>query len=218
MCVNYQGPTRRGVSVLLGHDAPDDLPFEREAWPGAVMPMVRRDPKSGQRIAEAGVFGLIPHWASDLKIARRTYNARSETVAEKPSFRDAWKAAHTCLVPMRRYYEPNYESGKPVRWSIARDDQEEFCVAAIWAWNNKVNDGAGTASFALLTVNCDDHRVLSRFHAPGHEKRSLVHVEPADYDAWLAAPPDVAAGMLRVPPLEHLAVEAAPLPSRKSRG
>jgi len=216
MCVNYQGPTRRGLSALLGCEAPEDLPYEREAWPGSVMPMIRRDPETGARIAEAGIFGLVPGWAKDLKIAKRCYNARSETVGEKPSFKHSWNASHLCLVPMTRYFEPNYESGKAVRWAIGRSDLPLFCVAGIWAWNTRAREGQGVASFSLLTVNCDQNPVLNRFHAPGHEKRSLVHIEPDDYDAWLAAPPDLARVMLEAPSPEVLEVSAAPLARKKA--
>ena len=44
------------------------------------------------------MFGLIPHWSKDTTIARRTYNARSETVAEKPSYRDAWRLGRRCII------------------------------------------------------------------------------------------------------------------------
>ncbi|WP_409559684.1 SOS response-associated peptidase family protein [Hydrogenophaga sp.] len=43
------------------------------------------------REAVAGLYSLMPHWATDLSISRHTYNARTETVAEKPNFRDAWR-------------------------------------------------------------------------------------------------------------------------------
>ena len=45
-------------------------------------------------------FGLIPFWSKDTKIARMTYNARTETAHEKPSFRQAWSRRQWCLVPM----------------------------------------------------------------------------------------------------------------------
>lgn len=59
-------------------------------------------------------FGLVLFWSKDTKIARRTYNARSETVAEKPSFRSAWKNAHHCIIPAAAIYEPDWRSGKAI--------------------------------------------------------------------------------------------------------
>ena len=57
------------------------------------------------------VFGLAPPWVKDLCFARHTYNARSETVASKPSYRSAWRKGQFCLVPMLAFYEPSYASG-----------------------------------------------------------------------------------------------------------
>ncbi|MBC7602474.1 MAG: SOS response-associated peptidase family protein, partial [Ramlibacter sp.] len=45
------------------------------------------------REAVVGVFGLLTHWTKDAKLTKATYNARSETVASKPAFRDAWRTA-----------------------------------------------------------------------------------------------------------------------------
>ncbi|RMS46137.1 hypothetical protein ALP71_05269, partial [Pseudomonas coronafaciens pv. garcae] len=53
----------------------------------------------------SGSFGLIPSWSKDSKIARRTYNARSETAAEKPSFRNAWRHSQHCIIPAVAIYE-----------------------------------------------------------------------------------------------------------------
>ena len=61
-----------------------------------------------------GRVGLIPHWAKDTEISRQTYNARSETVDEKPSFRDAWRRAQHCIIPADWIYEPDWRSGKAV--------------------------------------------------------------------------------------------------------
>ncbi|NDB11316.1 MAG: SOS response-associated peptidase, partial [Betaproteobacteria bacterium] len=84
-----------------------------DLWPGYLGPFVRRhefanagDEAVPEREGVLGSFGLIPHWAKDTKIARQTYNARTETVASKPSFRDAWKEAQHCIIPADAIYEP----------------------------------------------------------------------------------------------------------------
>ncbi|MEZ5703080.1 MAG: SOS response-associated peptidase family protein [Burkholderiaceae bacterium] len=51
-----------------------------------------------------------------------TYNARCETVEDKPSFRDAWREKRFAVVPMLNYFEPCWESGRAVRWRIERAD------------------------------------------------------------------------------------------------
>ena len=84
-------------------------------------------------------WGLVPHWASDPKeIGVKTINARAETVAERPAFRDAF-ARRRCLVVADGFYE--WKSGTP-HW-IAREDGEPFAFAGLWAtWRPR---GAGDA-------------------------------------------------------------------------
>lgn len=209
MCVNFRSarPSQLGVKPLKSERA--DAYGGRDIWPGSLAPMLRRN-EAGELVAEPAVFGLIPHWSRDTKIVRSTYNARSETVAEKPSFRTAWKNARFCLVPMECYFEPNWETGKAVRWKIARNDAPVFCIAAIWSWWKGKEFPDGIASFSLLTVNADGDPVLSRFHAPNDEKRSIVHVPPHEYDAWLGASPELARVMLTLPEDKRLAIEPAP--------
>lgn len=56
------------------------------------------------REALLGSFGLIPHWVTNTKIARHTYNARTETVADKPSFRVSWRKAQHCIIPVETFF------------------------------------------------------------------------------------------------------------------
>ena len=84
-----------------------------------------------EREALLGQFGLIPHWATDSTIARHTYNARSETVAIKPSFRDAWKHGQRCIIPAEAFYEPDWRSGKAVPTRIACADGEPMGIAGL---------------------------------------------------------------------------------------
>jgi Uncharacterized conserved protein len=77
-------------------------------------------------------FGLIPSWAKELKFGRHTYNARTETVASKASFRHAWKNNQFALVPVDTFYEPKYIDGKSYWYAISREDGDPFTVAAIY--------------------------------------------------------------------------------------
>lgn len=133
-----------------------------------------------------GVFGLVPHWGDPKKLPRMTYNARSETVAEKPSYRAAWKQRQFALIPVESFYEPCYESGKPVRWRIQRADREPFALAGIWE-RRMEDEGPAHWSFSMLTVNADGHPLMRRFHKPADEKRSVVVLDPEDYEGWLNA-------------------------------
>lgn len=130
-------------------------------------------------------------------------------MASKPSYREPWKKRRYALVPMAAFYEPDYETGKPVRWKIERQDQRVFTVAAIWDYWKKPT-GEGLHSFSMLTINADDHPVMGRFHPHGDEKRSLVIVPPDHRDAWLRATPDQASSFLVPMPADEFT--AAPSP------
>ena len=62
-----------------------------------------------QREVFLAQFGLMPFWAKDPTVARRTYNARSETADTKPNFRDAWRRGHRCIIPAECLYLPRYD-------------------------------------------------------------------------------------------------------------
>lgn len=217
MCANYLPVTDR--DRLKVHFAFRDLdPWPDETWPGYAAPFVRqaRDADTHARESALGLFGLIPYWSKDLTIGRRTYNARSETVAEKPSFRDAWKAGRRCIVPAEAIFEPNWETGKAVRWKIRRRDGLPMGIAGLWsAWN--APDGHTLLSFTMLTINADGHPVMQRFHKPEDEKRMVVVLDETDYDAWLDAPKDRMPDFLTRYPSEALEAEPAPRPAKAAK-
>lgn len=122
---------------------------------------------------------------SEITLARSTYNARTETVAEKPSFRTARKKRQFCIIPDDCIFEPNYESGKPVRWRIERADRKPFGIAGIWERTQK--PGLPPWSMSMLTINADEHPLMRRFHKAGDEKRSVVILDDDDWDRWLEA-------------------------------
>ena len=217
MCATYRMARTAEIEAAIADDV-EDNPFEdRDVYPGGLGALVRRDDDTGKRVAEPAVFGMIPHWSRDTKIVRSTYNARSETVAEKPSFRTAWSKGRFCLIPMRWYYEPNYESGKPVRWLLKRKNTDIMCAAGIWSWWKGPGHEEGVASFSLLTVSAEGDPLLRRFHAPQDEKRTIVHIVPDEYDAWLSATPELARAMLQMPNAEDMEVAPSPAPPREKK-
>jgi putative SOS response-associated peptidase YedK len=195
MCTNYRPGSRDFIRERFGVEA--DFEYADEAYPASAMPIVRALPGSASGVeCLRACFGLIPRWARDTKIARSTYNARSETVAEKPSFRGPWRQGQFCLVPMQWFYEPNYKSGRPVRWRIERSDEGEFAVAGIWeSW--RTPGAPEVVSFSMLTINADGDPVMGRMHAPGDEKRTIVVIEPADDQRWLRGAPDAVRDLLQ---------------------
>jgi putative SOS response-associated peptidase YedK len=157
----------------------------------------------------------VPPWA-DLKLARQTYNARSETVASKPSFRNAWKKRQFCIIPAEAVFEPSYETGRAVRWQIEHARHEPLGIAGIWDWRpNGGPDDQPLVSFSMLTINADEHPLMRRFHKPGEEKRMVAVIEPDRYQDWLHASLDTAPGFLQPIAADELTAHAAPRPAAK---
>lgn len=210
MCSHYDpqiDPQR-----LKAHFGVDDLPLglKSSLWPGYHGPFVRKrefadigDSAAPFRELLVGSFGLIPHWSNDATIARRTYNARSETVHEKPSYRDAWRHAQHCIIPAEAIYEPDWRSGKAVPTRIVRADGQPMGIAGLWStWRNP--SGEMVHSYTMLTINANDHRVMRQFHKPDDEKRMVVILDDQDFDAWLQAPANDSQAFLRQYPADGL--------------
>jgi len=181
---------------------PPALMGKVDLWPGYQGLLIRRpkEKDSGDdvvpdREALAGLFGLVPHWATDLKICRSTYNARAETVATKPSFRDAWKKAQHCIIPAQAIYEPDWRSGKAIPRRIERADGRPMGIAGLWSvW--KSPQGEWIHSHTMLTINADSHPVMNQFHKPTDEKRMVVVLPEAAYGDWLTATVENSGGFL----------------------
>ena len=195
MCTHYTPATPQHLIALaeLGGLGPLALPNDHwpaETFPGYAAPILLRNP-DGTAICALARFGLVPRWCRDAiqatTLSRRTYNARSETVAEKPSYRTPWRERRFALAPMGHYFEPCWESGRAVRWRLHRSDHAPFAVAGLHEqWTDPLT-GEQIRSFSLLTVNADAHPVLRRMHRVGDEKRQLVVVPPTDFGRWLHA-------------------------------
>jgi putative SOS response-associated peptidase YedK len=219
MCTNYVPSTRQeiaatrlGVLELPHEDWPDEI------YPGYAAPILLRG-DGGSLRCELARFGLVPRWCKDAgqarDIGRKTYNARSETAFEKPSYRAPWSARQWALAPMSSFFEPCWEEaahngGHAVRWQISRADHAPFAVAGLWEkWRDPL-DGTLLDSFTLLTVNADGHALMGRMHKPGEEKRMPVLVAEADYLSWLHATPQSAASWMRAWPAAELQGRTAP--------
>jgi putative SOS response-associated peptidase YedK len=190
-----------------------------ETWPGyrapfIVRPAAKEEAEQEQaREAMVGQYGLLPHWSKDMLLGRTTYNCRSETAAEKPSFREAWKKRRWCIVPAEELYEPCWETGVAVRWAVRRI-AGPIGVAGLWGMWIDPKTGERVPTFTMLTVSADDHPLYKRFHRPGEEKRMPVILDPEDFDAWLNCSVDEAMAFMRQYPADRLEAEPFPLPPR----
>lgn len=202
MCSHYEGvKDPQTVREVFRVEAPAVM-GKVDLWPGYEGLLIRRprekdsgDEAVPDREALVGLFGLVPHWATDLKICRNTFNARTETVASKPSFRDAWKKAHHCIIPAQAIYEPDWRSGKAIATRIERADGRPMGIAGLWSsW--KSPQGEWISSYTMLTINADQHMLMNQFHKPTDEKRMVVILPEAAYDDWLVATPENSAEFL----------------------
>jgi putative SOS response-associated peptidase YedK len=140
------------------------------------------------------------------KTTRFTYNARSETAASKPSFRDAWKHAQHCVIPAEVIYEPDYRSGRPVPARISLADGAPMGIAGLWSrW--KSPQGEIVYSYTMLTINAEDHPLMRLFHKPGDEKRMVVILPVDRYDDWLQARPEQSQPFMRPFPADQMIVD-----------
>jgi putative SOS response-associated peptidase YedK len=214
MCTNFT-PTRQSewVAQALGVTWPQG--HLEEVFPGQLAPVVLRSHRQGRMAAGLARFGLIPAWAKDLGQGRHTYNARSETASDKPSFRHAWHARQYALLVVDRFYEPSYDTGRAVRWSIAADNGNPLGLACLWERWVEPQTAQTVASFAMLTVNADAHPVMNRFHKPGEEKRSPVLLPLDQWQLWLSATPEQAQHLMDAHQAPPLQVQADPLPARQ---
>ena len=120
-------------------------------------------------------WGLIPSWAKDLSMGNRMFNARAETVAEKPSFRQAYRRRR-CLIPACGYYEWLAKAGQKQPY-CCHIDYGLFSMAGIWElWQDA--DGNEIQSCAIITTEA--RQAISEIH-----HRMPVHIARADYPRWL---------------------------------
>ena len=215
MCSHYQSVKEaEKFRKVFGVEPPPES-GKLDMWPGYLGSFIRRHMHADVGDAAVplfealnGLFGLVPHWSQDTKITRSTYNARSETVAEKPSFRDAWKRGQRCIIPSDGIYEPDWRSGKAVPTRIMRADGESMGIAGLWAaW--KSTKGDYVHSFTMLTINADAHGLMRLFHKPTDEKRMVVILPESRYADWLGGEFGGAGEFLTPYPAESLVAESA---------
>jgi putative SOS response-associated peptidase YedK len=155
---------------------------------------------------------LVPHWATDTKITKSTYNCRSETAAEKPSFRDAYKRNQRCIIPADAFFEPDWRSGKAIATRIEHIGGQPLGIAGLWSsW--KSPKGEWVFSYTMLTLNADVHTLMKQFHKPSDEKRMVAILPQAQYQDWLECTAAIPEFIRPYPAESLLAVGPAAAPS-----
>jgi putative SOS response-associated peptidase YedK len=143
--------------------------------------------KDEGRAARLACWGLIPAWAAEPKAMGAVFNAKCETVREKPTFRNAWAKGRRCLVVVDGYYEWRKSDKAP--FTIARADGKLMALAGLWErWGKQ--EGEFVYSCTVVTVPA----------GPGmdvlHDRAPLI-LKEADWPVWLGEEPGDPGSVMR---------------------
>ena len=137
--------------------------------------LIIRKGAEGRSLANAR-WGLVPNWAKDISIGNKMINARSETVHEKPAFRQAIKTRR-CIVPASGFYEWVAKPNGKFPYYISMGDGSPLPLAGIWeSW--KSSEGNLIESCSILTTTAND------LMAPIHDRMPVI-LRPEEFDFWL---------------------------------
>ncbi|MDH3305221.1 MAG: SOS response-associated peptidase [Gammaproteobacteria bacterium] len=137
-----------------------------------------REDENKQRELVMLRWGLVPFWAKDPSIGSRMINARAETVAEKPSFRAAFRHRR-CIVLADGFYEWQKQGDTKTPYFISLASGEPFALAGLWEnWNDK-ESGESLQTATLITTSANE------FMQPLHHRMPVV-MQPDAADEWLA--------------------------------
>lgn len=213
MCNRYVSPTEAEIERAwhVGRRQPGRW------WDEIVVPrrqgvFIRQG--EGSRQLVAGQWGLIPSFAKTPQLKYSTNNARSEELADKPSYRQPWARGQRCIIPAQSFDEPCWETGRNVWWRFHRTDGLPWGLAGLWnTWTDK-DSGKIHESYTMLTINADDHPLMRRMHKPksdrpAHEqdKRSVIAIELADVPKWLDGSLQEASRLLFPPAMSVIRAE-----------
>jgi putative SOS response-associated peptidase YedK len=156
--------------------------------------------RSEGRVLELMRWGLVPPWAKDPRVGVKMINARSETLHEKPAFRDAY-ARRRCLVATDGFFEWKREGKARRPFYYHRVDGRPFLYAGLWErWREPAH--TWMTSFTIITG--EPNPLLAALH-----DRMPIIVEPADYGRWLdpdPLPPEALSDILRTPEVAGFAL------------
>jgi putative SOS response-associated peptidase YedK len=125
-------------------------------------------------------WGLVPFWSKDLSGASRLINARAETVAQKPSFRAAFKKRR-CLILSDGFYEWKGEKGNKQPYFLYLPDKKPFAFAGLWeAWKPKDAGDDQLIYYSCTIITRDASTSIKDIH-----HRMPVILQPPAYDRWL---------------------------------
>ncbi len=188
MCGRYRlSRADKYAMEQFGVEVDPDFTPRYNIAPTQFVPVVRLDSDTAERILCQQKWGLIPFWAKDASIGARMINARSETVMEKPAFRDALRKRR-CLVPEDGFYEWKTEGTAKQPYCFALEDESAFAFAGIWdQWRSP--DGLQVESCSILTTSPNE--LVGDVH-----DRMPVILSREQHKLWLETEPERANQLL----------------------
>jgi putative SOS response-associated peptidase YedK len=175
----------------------DNLTDYAPRWnvmPASLVPVVSN--RAGARSLEWMRWGLLPSWATDERNLHATFNARADSVAAQPVFRDAWKAGRRCLVVTGGYYEWRKTDKQP--FCVALADAQPMLMAGLWEEGKPSKTGEPLRSCTIITIAANER--FTELH-----ERMPVILAPEDWAAWLGEEPGSdPAALLKAFPAEQL--------------
>ena len=144
------------------------------------MPVVCLGEQEGVRLFR---WGLIPSWVTEESeandIMMKTFNARSETISTKPSFRESF-ASRRCLVPVKGFFEWQHVGGRKIPWYITLSGEEIFSLAGIWD-SCTLQGGVTINTFSVVTTRANE--LMAEIH---NTKKRMPVILPATAERlWL---------------------------------
>lgn len=153
-----------------------DLEAQYNIAPTQTVVTVLHNAESNKRQFQKLRWGLIPSWAKDPSISTKLINARAETIAEKPSFRSAFKQRR-CLIVADGFYEWQRKQGKKQPFYFRLKDEQPFGFAGLWEkWTNPEGEEINSCTIVTTTAN--------ELLEPIHDRMPVI-LAPQDYDLWL---------------------------------
>ncbi len=191
MCGRYTVTRPTDLLEELGVETTEPLEASYNVAPTQKVPVVRAAAGTVPAIREAINlrWGLIPFWAKDIKIGNRMINARSETVASKPAFRNSLRRKRCCILADGFYEWKKVDGGKQPYY-IHLKDRRPFVFAGLWdRWSKGPIDPI--ESFTILTTRPNDR--VAELH-----NRMPVILTPDAIDLWLDPTVDDASRLVKV--------------------
>jgi putative SOS response-associated peptidase YedK len=183
MCGRYvRRSDKQRIAEAFETGEADDFAFQLapsyNVAPQSTQPVVRLNWKTGKRELALMRWGLIPYWAKDAKIGLSTINARAETIATNPAFREAVKRRR-CLVPADAFYEWQETGTKSKQpYAIGLKDGALFAFAGLWERWRDTATGKPLETYTIITT--EPNELLAPLH-----NRMPVILPPKDYQRWL---------------------------------